>query len=144
MFPSQVFAGCTPPALAITCTTASWRARTAWRSWRSGTAAEGVLPRSEAGCATRDTGRAAFQDSEGTVDEKIPYALDDLRAPSIAGCIAYAGRGFSKGVLHMLEAPRRMRRIACLSPVRPKRHSIHGNWIICFQPTFAGGMCCWA
>ena len=32
-----------------------------------------------------------FQDSQGTVDEKIPYALDDLRALPMAGCIAYAG-----------------------------------------------------
>jgi hypothetical protein len=48
-----------------------------------------------------------FQESEGTVDEKIPYALDDLAALPMAGCIAYAGRGFSQGVLHMLEgAPR--------------------------------------
>jgi hypothetical protein len=45
-----------------------------------------------------------FQDSEGTVDEKIPYALDDLHALPMAGCIAYAGRGFSAGVLHMLRA----------------------------------------
>ena len=45
-----------------------------------------------------------FQDSAGTVDEKIPYALDDLRALPMAGCIAYAGRGFSDGVLHMLQA----------------------------------------
>jgi hypothetical protein len=45
-----------------------------------------------------------FQDSEGTVDEKIPYALDDLRTLPMRGCIAYAGKGFSKGVLHMLEA----------------------------------------
>jgi hypothetical protein len=45
-----------------------------------------------------------FQDSQGTVDEKIPYALDDLRALPMAGCIAYAGRGFSDGVLHMLGA----------------------------------------
>jgi hypothetical protein len=45
-----------------------------------------------------------FQDSEGTVDEKIPYALDDLSALPMAGCIAYAGKGFSPGVLHMLEA----------------------------------------
>jgi hypothetical protein len=48
-----------------------------------------------------------FQESEGTVDEKIPYALDDLAALPMAGCIAYAGKGFSQGVLHMLEgAPR--------------------------------------
>jgi hypothetical protein len=45
-----------------------------------------------------------FQDSQGTVDEKIPYALDDLRALPLAGCIAYAGDGFSEGVLHMLAA----------------------------------------
>jgi len=45
-----------------------------------------------------------FQESEGTVDEKIPYALDDLRSLPMAGCIAYGGRGFSDGVMHMLEA----------------------------------------
>jgi hypothetical protein len=45
-----------------------------------------------------------YQDSVGTVDEKIPYALDDLDALPMAGCIAYAGRGFSDGVLHMLNA----------------------------------------
>jgi hypothetical protein len=45
-----------------------------------------------------------FQDTEGTVDEKIPYALDDLQALPMAGCIAYAGKGFSDGVMHMLEA----------------------------------------
>ena len=45
-----------------------------------------------------------YQDSQGTVDEKIPYALDDLQALPMAGCIAYAGKGFSEGVLHMLGA----------------------------------------
>lgn len=45
-----------------------------------------------------------YQDSPGTVDEKIPYALDDLAALPMAGCIAYAGKGFSEGVLHMLQA----------------------------------------
>lgn len=45
-----------------------------------------------------------YQDVFGTVDEKIPYALDDLRALPMAGGIAYAGKGFSQGVLHMLEA----------------------------------------
>jgi hypothetical protein len=47
-----------------------------------------------------------FQDVQGTVDEKIPYALDDLVALPIAGCIAYAGQGFSEGVQHMLAASR--------------------------------------
>jgi len=47
-----------------------------------------------------------FQDSQGTVDEKIPYALDDVRALPMEGCVAYAGQGFSAGVLHMLAASR--------------------------------------
>ena len=47
-----------------------------------------------------------FQDSQGTVDEKIPYALDDLLALPMPGCIAYAGQGFSDGVRHMLAASR--------------------------------------
>ena len=45
-----------------------------------------------------------FQDSSGTVDEKIPYALDDMKAMHMGGCIVYAGQGFSKGVLHLLQA----------------------------------------
>jgi hypothetical protein len=62
-------------------------------------------------CVSEATNKAfaiecKFQDSQGTVDEKIPYALDDLRALPMAGCIAYAGQGFSPGVLHMLEASR--------------------------------------
>jgi hypothetical protein len=60
-------------------------------------------------CVSEDSQKAfaiecKFQDSLGTVDEKIPYALDDLRALPMAGCIAYAGQGFSAGVLHMLAA----------------------------------------
>ena len=45
-----------------------------------------------------------YQESLGTVDEKIPYSLDDLAALPMAGCLVYAGTGFSKGVLHMLAA----------------------------------------
>lgn len=44
-----------------------------------------------------------YQDSSGTADEKIPYALDDLRALRMPGCIVYAGSGFSEGVLHLLQ-----------------------------------------
>ena len=63
-------------------------------------------------CVSESNNRAfaiecKFQDSAGTVDEKIPYALDDLAALPMAGCIAYAGKGFSPGVLHMLEASTR-------------------------------------
>jgi hypothetical protein len=45
-----------------------------------------------------------YQDSFGTVDEKIPYALDDLAALRLPSVIVYAGSGFSAGVLHLLKA----------------------------------------
>lgn len=44
-----------------------------------------------------------YQDSSGTVDEKIPYALQDLAAQRLPGVIVYAGSGFSEGVLHLLQ-----------------------------------------
>ena len=47
-----------------------------------------------------------YQDSLGTVDEKIPYALQDLGALWVPGCLVYAGSGWSRGVLHSLEASR--------------------------------------
>lgn len=47
-----------------------------------------------------------YQDSMGTVDEKIPYALQDLEALWVPGCLVYAGKGWSRGVLHSLEANR--------------------------------------
>lgn len=47
-----------------------------------------------------------FQATSGTTDEKIPYALQDLEAMWVPGCLAYAGGGWSKGVLHTLERPR--------------------------------------
>jgi hypothetical protein len=47
-----------------------------------------------------------YQDSLGTVDEKIPYALQDLEALWVPGVLVYAGSGWSKGVLHSLEASR--------------------------------------
>ncbi len=45
-----------------------------------------------------------YQDSSGTADEKIPYALQDLATLRIPGVIAYAGSGFSEGVLHLLQS----------------------------------------
>jgi hypothetical protein len=45
-----------------------------------------------------------YQDSQGTAEEKIPYTLNDMLAMPMKGCVVYAGMGFSKGVLHMLEA----------------------------------------
>ncbi len=44
-----------------------------------------------------------FQDSSGTADEKIPYALNDMAAQRIPGVIVYAGNGFSPGVSHLLQ-----------------------------------------
>lgn len=57
----------------------------------------------------RKTGRSLaieckYQDSAGTVDEKIPYALEDLRALRIPGVVVYAGSGFSEGVLYLLKS----------------------------------------
>jgi hypothetical protein len=45
-----------------------------------------------------------YQESQGTADEKIPYTLADLAALQMAGCVTYAGAGFSPGVIHLLEA----------------------------------------
>lgn len=45
-----------------------------------------------------------YQDTAGTVDEKIPYALRDLESLRMPATIVYAGSGFSEGVLHLLKA----------------------------------------
>ena len=45
-----------------------------------------------------------YQDSLGTVDEKIPYTLEDIESLRMPACVAYAGQGFSSGILHMLAA----------------------------------------
>ncbi len=45
-----------------------------------------------------------YQDTKGTTDEKIPYALQDLGALRVPGCLCYAGEGWSTGVLHTLAA----------------------------------------
>ena len=47
-----------------------------------------------------------YQETQGTTDEKIPYALQDLEAMWVPGCLVYAGEGWSKGVLHTLEGLR--------------------------------------
>jgi hypothetical protein len=45
-----------------------------------------------------------YQDTLGTVDEKIPYAIEDMQAMGVPVCLAYAGSGFSQGILHLLAA----------------------------------------
>src|SRR5580658_8057484 len=57
-----------------------------------------------------------YQQVPGTTDEKIPYALLDLEALWIPGCLVYAGEGWSEGVLHTLQGSRRA--VHCL-PERP-------------------------
>lgn len=47
-----------------------------------------------------------WQAGGGTTDEKIPYALQDIAAMWLPGCLAYGGSGWSKGVLHTLEGSR--------------------------------------
>lgn len=44
------------------------------------------------------------QDSSGTADEKIVYALRDMEQAPFGGCIVYGGDGWSEGVLHMLQS----------------------------------------
>jgi hypothetical protein len=48
-----------------------------------------------------------FQNVSGTADEKIPYALQDLEALWIPGCLVYGGNGWSEGVLHTLRGSKR-------------------------------------
>jgi hypothetical protein len=45
-----------------------------------------------------------YQDVSGTADEKIPYTLQDLEALRMPAAVAYAGVGFSEGVLHLLQS----------------------------------------
>jgi hypothetical protein len=57
-----------------------------------------------------------YQRVSCTADEKIPYALQDLEALWIPGCLVYAGQGWSEGVLHTLEGSRYA---ACCLPQHP-------------------------
>lgn len=45
-----------------------------------------------------------YQGVSGTTDEKILYSIEDIDKLPVDACIAYAGNGFSKGVIHLLEA----------------------------------------
>jgi hypothetical protein len=47
-----------------------------------------------------------WQGVGGTTDEKIWYALKDLREMWVPGCLAYAGDGWAPGVQHTLEGSR--------------------------------------
>lgn len=48
--------------------------------------------------------QAKFQDSPGTTDEKIHYALADCAAMHIPAAVVYGGRGWSEGIAHVLAA----------------------------------------
>jgi len=45
-----------------------------------------------------------YQGTHGTVDEKVPYTLDDAKAIQMNSYVIYGGNGFSTGIIHMLEA----------------------------------------
>lgn len=62
-----------------------------------------------------------YQATSGTTDEKVPYALADLEAMWIPGCLVYAGEGWSRGVLHTLEGSRNA--VFCDPPARGARDS---------------------
>lgn len=62
-----------------------------------------------------------FQTTSGTTDEKVPYALADLEAMWIPGCLVYAGEGWSRGVLHTLEGSRNA--VFCDPPDGGGRHA---------------------
>lgn len=47
-----------------------------------------------------------WQVVSGSADEKVPYALQDIAAMWIPGCLAYGGNGWSEGILHTLESSR--------------------------------------
>ena len=49
---------------------------------------------------------AKYQDSPGTTDEKIHYALADCAAMWIPAVVVYGGRGWSAGVRHTMQASR--------------------------------------
>ena len=44
------------------------------------------------------------QNTNGTADEKLVYAIQDIEAMRMPGAIIYAGEGFSPGVVQMLRA----------------------------------------
>jgi len=44
------------------------------------------------------------QNVPGTADEKVPYTLKDSEAMQMDAYVIYGGGGFSKGIIHMLEA----------------------------------------
>jgi hypothetical protein len=47
---------------------------------------------------------AKYQGTQGTADEKMVYALQDVRAMRIPAAVVYAGEGWSRGVLHLMES----------------------------------------
>lgn len=106
------------------------RGLTVYREVQVGKSIIGKNRRIDVFCVSQDTRDAfaiecKYQDSPGTVDEKIPYALDDMAALPMAGCIVYAGQGFSEGVLHMLRgAPR----AAYCLPASGQTTQSEGTW----------------
>lgn len=64
-----------------------------------------------------------YQDTLGTVDEKIPYAIQDMQAMGVPVCLVYAGNGFSSGILHMLAACPIAAQCLPMSSLEPSRET---------------------
>ena len=79
-----------------------------------------------------------YQDSLGTVDEKIPYALDDLQALPMAACIAYAGTGFSRASC-TCSGPPAAPPTACRRSTKAIQQRPLANSITCSRPISNGG-----
>jgi hypothetical protein len=59
-----------------------------------------------------------YQTVTGTVDEKVPYTLEDAKAMQMDSYVVYGGSGFSSGIVHMLEASE----LACFA--EPKNENL--------------------
>lgn len=71
-----------------------------------------------------------FQESQGTVDEKIPYTLADLEAMHVPAIVAYAGTGFSVGVTHMLQSHRLAAYCLPTQALEPNRETVELDHIV--------------
>ena len=62
-----------------------------------------------------------YQETQGTTDEKIPYAIQDMEAMWIPGVVVYAGSGWSPGVEHLLRSAKHA--CSCLPDAKTLRPS---------------------
>jgi hypothetical protein len=83
-----------------------------------------------------------YQDSSGTADEKIPYALANMKALPMSGCIVYAGIGFPWACCICCRR-QKLPPVVCRMCRIYDRTRTRRNWIIYWRCIFIGGMCWW-